>query len=112
MIRLACPYCGSRDAAEFAYIGERVKRPDPNAATPQEWRAYLYQRRNPAGWTDELWFHRAGCGQYLAVTRNTVTGECRLITFSRTDVTLRGRHAAQSDVSPAERDQPTAGGGG
>ncbi|HEX6335800.1 MAG TPA: sarcosine oxidase subunit delta [Jiangellaceae bacterium] len=77
MLLLPCPHCGPRDAAEFGYVGERVARPDPNAATPQHWRSYLYLRRNPAGWTDELWLHRAGCGRYLAISRNTVTGECR-----------------------------------
>ncbi|HEX6194501.1 MAG TPA: sarcosine oxidase subunit delta [Jiangellaceae bacterium] len=79
---LPCPRCGERDAAEFGYIGERVARPDVDATTPQEWRAHLYTRRNPAGWADELWLHRAGCGRYLAVSRNTMTGEigvCRSV---------------------------------
>jgi heterotetrameric sarcosine oxidase delta subunit len=106
VISLPCQYCGSRDAAEFAYIGERVMRPDPNSATPQEWRGYLYERRNPAGWTDELWFHRAGCGRYVAVSRNTVTGECR---------TTPGGGAAQSYVRRASErsdDDGRDGGGG
>jgi heterotetrameric sarcosine oxidase delta subunit len=75
MMRLPCPHCGPRDAAEFGYVGERTARPDPNAATPQQWRGYLYLRRNPAGWADELWLHRAGCGRHLSVSRHTVTGE-------------------------------------
>lgn len=75
MLCLPCPHCGSRDAAEFGYVDEQIARPDPAHTTPQEWRAYLYQRRNPAGWADELWLHRAGCGRYLAVTRHRVTGE-------------------------------------
>jgi heterotetrameric sarcosine oxidase delta subunit len=79
VINLACPHCGPRDAAEFAYVGERTTRPDPNAATPQEWRAYLYLRANPAGWADELWFHRAGCGRYLAVHRHRTTGEVETV---------------------------------
>lgn len=73
MILLPCPHCGPRDAAEFGHIGERVARPDPNAATPQEWRGYLYLRRNPAESVNELWFHRAGCGRFVAITRNTTT---------------------------------------
>lgn len=72
-----CPHCGPRDGAEFGYVGERVARPDPNAATPQEWRTYLYLRTNPAGWVNELWYHRAGCARYLALTRHTVTNEFR-----------------------------------
>lgn len=75
MLRIPCPHCGPRDAAEFGYAGERAARPDPGDTTPQQWRAYLYLRRNPAGWTDETWYHRAGCGRHLAVSRNTVTGE-------------------------------------
>lgn len=78
MILLPCPHCGPRDAAEFAYVDERQARPDPNRATPQRWRGYLYLRRNPAGWTDELWFHRAGCGRFLTVERHTVTNEVRV----------------------------------
>ncbi|NDL57226.1 sarcosine oxidase subunit delta [Phytoactinopolyspora mesophila] len=74
MITLVCPHCGPRDATEFAYIGERTARPDPNDTTPQEWRGYLYLRSNPAGWADELWLHRAGCGRYLAVRRHRTTG--------------------------------------
>jgi sarcosine oxidase, subunit delta len=75
MMLLSCPHCGPRDAAEFAYVGERTRRPDPNTATARQWRSYLYLRRNPAGWADELWFHRTGCRRYLAVRRHTVTGE-------------------------------------
>jgi heterotetrameric sarcosine oxidase delta subunit len=77
MLRLPCPHCGDRDVAEFAYVGERIARPDVGAAAPHEWRGYLYLRRNPAGWADELWFHRAGCTRYLAVSRDTLTGDIR-----------------------------------
>jgi heterotetrameric sarcosine oxidase delta subunit len=50
MILIPCPHCGPRNSSEFAHAGERRPRPDPNAATPAEWRAYLYDKRNPAGW--------------------------------------------------------------
>lgn len=79
MVLLPCPHCGPRDAAEFGYVGERTTRPDPGSATPQQWRGYLYLRRNPAGWADELWFHRAGCGRYLTISRHTVTGGVRAV---------------------------------
>ncbi len=62
MILIPCPHCGPRNSSEFAYVGERRPRPDPNATTPAEWRAYLYEKRNPAG---------------LAVERHTVTNEVR-----------------------------------
>lgn len=79
MIALPCPNCGSRDASEFHYVGERHARPDPATATPQRWRAYLYLRENPAGWVDETWLHRAGCRRYLVVERHTVTNEVRRV---------------------------------
>jgi heterotetrameric sarcosine oxidase delta subunit len=76
MILLPCPWCGPRNVTEFRYVGERVPRPDP-AASPDAWRAYLYLRTNPAGWTTEHWFHRAGCRRYLTVERHTVTNAVR-----------------------------------
>jgi sarcosine oxidase subunit delta len=85
MLCFPCPHCGDRYAAEFAYVGERVARPDAGTATPEQWRSYLYTRRNPAGWADELWLHRAGCGQYLAVTRDTRTGQIRDCSSITTD---------------------------
>ncbi len=77
MILLPCPWCGARDAEEFHYVGEMGIRPNPETATPKEWRDYLYLRRNPAGWTHERWYHRMGCRRYLVVERNTTTNEVR-----------------------------------
>ena len=77
MILLPCPYCGLRNASEFRYVGEVSERPDPNETGVEEWRAYLYSRNNPAGWTTETWYHRVGCRQHLIVGRHTVTNEVR-----------------------------------
>ena len=77
MILLPCPYCGPRNASESRYISELSARPDPNATDVEEWRAFLYTRNNPAGWTTETWFHRAGCRQYFVIERHTVTNEVR-----------------------------------
>lgn len=77
MILLDCPNCGPRSASEFRYVGERHPRPDPNAATPEQWRSYLYLRNNAADWVDETWLHRAGCRRYLVVERHTVTNDVR-----------------------------------
>lgn len=77
MILLDCPNCGPRSASEFRYVGERQARPDPNAATPEQWRSYLYLRNNAAGWINETWLHRAGCRRYLVVERHTVTNDVR-----------------------------------
>jgi sarcosine oxidase, subunit delta len=77
MILLPCPHCGPRNVSEFHYAGELSARPDPDETTPEEWRAFLYLRENPAGWTTETWFHRAGCRQHLVVERHTTTNEVR-----------------------------------
>jgi heterotetrameric sarcosine oxidase delta subunit len=77
VILLPCPYCGPRNASEFRYVGELSERPDPNATSAEEWRAFMYMRANPANCTTETWFHRAGCRQHLVVERHTVTNEVR-----------------------------------
>jgi heterotetrameric sarcosine oxidase delta subunit len=83
MLQIDCPHCGVRDAAEFRYTDEVRPRPHPGAVRIEEWRAYLYRRDNPAGWTRELWLHRAGCDQYLVVERHTVTNEVRRVVAVR-----------------------------
>jgi heterotetrameric sarcosine oxidase delta subunit len=79
MILLPCPHCGPRDAAEFSHHGEPAQRPDPDTVSPEQWRAYLYLQRNPAGWTTEIWFHRAGCGRFLTLQRETSTNDVRAV---------------------------------
>lgn len=71
MMQLPCPWCGYRNVSEFAYEGELLTRPDPATTTPQEWRAYLYLRANPAGRLEEGWYHRAGCRRYFEAVRDT-----------------------------------------
>jgi heterotetrameric sarcosine oxidase delta subunit len=82
MILLPCAWCGPRDAAEFHHIGAAVPRPDPRAATPAQWRAYLYLRANPCGWTVETWYHRMGCRRYVTIGRHTETNEIRTVTVA------------------------------
>jgi len=36
---------------------------------------HLFLRDNPAGVTRDVWYHEAGCGAWMVVTRNTVTHE-------------------------------------
>lgn len=80
-MRIPCPFCGSRDAAEFNYLGDAApKRPDP--AEPERFFDYVYLRDNPAGPIQELWYHAGGCRMWLEVTRDTRThdiGAVRLI---------------------------------
>ena len=80
------PLLGSRDAAEFVYLGDAslLERPDwqaDNAA--EQFHAYLYLRENPAGSHRELWFHEQGDRSWLVVTRNTVTHEISDVQLAR-----------------------------
>ena len=74
-MQILCPYCGDRDAHEFAYLGDAmVTRPDPGAPdAAQAFYEYVYLRDNPAGPHRELWYHSAGCHSWLVVTRDTRT---------------------------------------
>ncbi|MCX7560851.1 sarcosine oxidase subunit delta [Sulfitobacter sp. F26204] len=73
-MRIECPICGERDRREFYYQGAAVMLARPgDAATEAEWQSYLHLRENPAGRTDELWQHEAGCRAWVVVTRDTTT---------------------------------------
>ena len=99
MICVPCPHCGPRHAAEFRWVGEARLRPDPNAVTAEEWHAYLYLQRNPAGWTTEAWYHRAGCRRYFVVERHTVTNEIRAPRPPATET----REAVAAEAASASR---------
>jgi heterotetrameric sarcosine oxidase delta subunit len=75
-MRLTCPLCGDRDRREFYYYGaeDYLHRPS-EGAEPAAWDNYLHLRDNLAGVIKDLWYHEAGCAQWLVVTRNTVTHE-------------------------------------
>jgi len=77
-MRITCPLCGDRDRREFYYMGHETYLNRPTADAPlSAWDAYLHLRDNPAGDTQELWQHEAGCGAWVVVTRNTVTHEVK-----------------------------------
>ncbi len=77
MILIPCPWCGPRGSEEFGYVGETTERPEPRTASIEQWREYLYLRRNQAGWTTERWYHRMGCRRHLVVERHATTNEIR-----------------------------------
>ena len=75
MLLIPCPWCGARAQSEFSYGGDAtLKRPAPDAPV-ETWMAFVYQRDNPAGPHEELWFHGAGCRQWFRVRRDTCTHE-------------------------------------
>lgn len=84
-MRIPCPYCGARDAHEFAYLGDAtVTRPDPAAADAADaFHDYVYLRDNPAGAHRELWYHANGCRRWVTVTRDTRTHAISSAVFTR-----------------------------
>ena len=88
------PLLGSRDAAEFTYLGDAklIDRPNWQTETAAEdFYNYGYLRDNPAGWHKELWFHEAGDRSWLVVTRNTVTHEISSVELAQNVARERGR---------------------
>ena len=79
MLLITCPNCGPRMGSEFAWHGEPKERPDVASAGQAEWRTYLYDEENAAGWVVERWSHRTGCRTYVTVERHTVTNEIRSV---------------------------------
>ena len=82
-MRVTCPICGERDRREFYYMGDAValQRPSPEAGA-HAWDDYVHTRDNPAGETQDLWQHEAGCGAWLVVRRNTLTHEIYEVTLA------------------------------
>ena len=82
-MRISCPYCGTRDVAEFTYQGDAtITRPDPASTDQNTWNAFVYDRANPAGKHSELWQHSGGCRTHLVVERDTVTHVITSVAFA------------------------------
>jgi methylglutamate dehydrogenase subunit B len=82
-MRLPCPFCGEREAAEFVYRGDAApQRPNENASEA-EFIDYVYLRENPAGLIREHWYHAHGCRNWLVVTRDTRTHEVHAAELAR-----------------------------
>lgn len=75
MIRIPCPFCGTRDHSEFAYGGDgAITYPDLDAPM-QDWHNAVFQRENICGRQTETWQHVNGCRMWLLVERDTMTHE-------------------------------------
>jgi sarcosine oxidase, subunit delta len=75
MLRIPCPYCGTRDEPEFIFGGpSHVTRPE-HEVDDATWADYLFTRDNPVGVHFERWQHVYGCAQWFNVARNTLTHE-------------------------------------
>jgi methylglutamate dehydrogenase subunit B len=75
MLLIPCPWCGPRAQVEFTYGGDATLARPAADAPEAAWVAFVFLRDNPAGAHDELWFHGAGCRQWLRVRRDTRTHE-------------------------------------
>lgn len=75
MLLIDCPFCGPRAQVEFHFGGEAalVRPQPPDEVSDAQWSEYLYFRTNPKGDHYERWCHRAGCGLWFNVMRNTVS---------------------------------------
>ena len=75
MLLIPCPWCGSRDEAEFHYGGEAhiARPPNPDALDDVAWADYLFMRSNPKGPFAERWVHSAGCRRWFNIVRDTAT---------------------------------------
>ena len=69
-MRIPCPHCGPRDLREFTYKGAALME-RPEGDWSDTWDAYLHLRDNPAGRTEDLWYH-GPCGTWVVVDRDTV----------------------------------------
>lgn len=88
------PLLGPRDAQEFTYLGDvsLIDRPDWRTPTAlEDFHQYVHIRTNPAGETQELWFHEQGDRSWLVVTRNTLTHEITKVELARDVARARGR---------------------
>jgi sarcosine oxidase subunit delta len=75
MIRILCPFCGTRDHTEFTYEGDATVKYPALDASEDEWFEAVFLRDNPRGPHREYWRHALGCGSFLEVARDTLTHE-------------------------------------
>ena len=75
MIRIDCPFCGTRDHSEFSYGGDgSIVYPALDGAL-QDWHDAVFMRENICGVQQETWQHSSGCRMWLVIERDTMTHE-------------------------------------
>ncbi len=73
MLRLSCPWCGTRDEIEFSFGGEAHKTRPTLDAGDAEWSDYLVIKENPQGMHYVQWMLQYVCRRWFNVARDTVT---------------------------------------
>ena len=61
VILVPCPWCGPRNVGGVPLRRRVVGRPDPATRPARGVAGLPLLHDNPAGWTTETWYHRAGC---------------------------------------------------
>jgi heterotetrameric sarcosine oxidase delta subunit len=101
VLKIPCPWCGSRDEPEFSFGGQsHINRPTPDV-DDAEWARYLWVRDNPKGLHLERWCHTFGCGQWCNVARNTVTHEI-VMSYRMGDPEPAGVGHTEADPTPVD----------
>jgi heterotetrameric sarcosine oxidase delta subunit len=73
-MRINCPWCGERAETEFRSAGAALDRPSaPTELDGTQWADHIYGRDNQPGLVRELWWHWAGCRQWLLIDRDSVS---------------------------------------
>jgi heterotetrameric sarcosine oxidase delta subunit len=75
MIRIPCPFCGTRDHSEFSYGGDGSIVYPALEADIQAWHDAVFLRENICGIQTETWQHLNGCRMWLLIERDTLTHE-------------------------------------
>ncbi|MCK7613665.1 sarcosine oxidase subunit delta [Roseibium sediminicola] len=75
MIRINCPFCGTRDHSEFSYGGDGSIDYPALDATKEAWHDAVFMRDNICGVQLETWHHVHGCRMWLKIERDTLTHE-------------------------------------
>ena len=75
MLRIPCPFCGTRDHSEFSYGGDASIEYPVLEAPAEAWLDAVFQRDNIDGVQLETWQHLHGCRMWIVVERDTRTHE-------------------------------------
>lgn len=79
MIRIPCPFCGTRDHSEFSYGGDGSIEYPALDAPVEDWHEAVFQRENIRGMQTETWQHVNGCRMWLLVERDTMTHDIKSV---------------------------------
>lgn len=76
MLLIPCPHCGERDESEFDYGGRAVDFPALEAECAA-WHTAIHLHQDTDSYLAEVWFHSAGCENWIRLQRNPKTHQFR-----------------------------------